>query len=354
MKLHIRRRAKMYAAIWTICLLAAGCGKTGSTRSDTAGPSKGPWKIALLAQGPTNGWATQFDAVARKVAKQDQNIKELLYYDASGNADKQVTQFENAVSQRPDGIVLVPMGKAALAGPAARAESQGIPVVLCASGVNGDRYHTLVTRDVPKAAGENAEWLAQTLHGRGNIVIVDGIAGNDTSESMGGAIRGVLKKNPGIKVIGQGYADFSVSKAKALTETFIGSGKRIDGAFGAGGESVTGIMQAFADAGKPIPPVAGAAATNGALRLAKEHNAKFAMFQFPATMSKACLDTMVRTLKGEKLPKFIDANQLVPNLDNFTHEQLDKYYRPEYADDFQTGSDLVLTKQDLTALKLVR
>jgi ribose transport system substrate-binding protein len=349
-----RGRSLAVSVLVLVTVVAVGCDVTSSGDKSEAGSKKAPYSIALLSQGSTNQFAAQFDAIAKKTAKENKDIKKLTYFDAAGSADKQVPQMENAIAQKPDGIVLVPMGRAALAGPVERAEAKGIPVVLCASGVDTDKHHTLVTRDPYKAGLENAEWLAKTLHGKGNIIIVDGIAGNDTSEQLGKAIRTVLKKNPGIHVVGKGYADFSIAKSKSLANTFINSGKRIDGAWGSGGESVTGIMQAFADSGKKIPPVAGAAAINGALRLAKENHAQVAMFQFPSTMSKGCLDVMVRTLKGEKLPDFMDITKLIPGLENFHTEAVDKYYRPEYTDDYQTGSDKVLDKSDLRSLNLLR
>lgn len=352
-KYRFVRRGGVVAGLLAASALAA-CGSSSESDAGGGKAKTGPYKIAFLSQGPTNGFATQFDAIAKKWAGGNKDVKSFEYFDSQGNADKQVTQFENALSQRPDGIVLVPMGKAALAGPVERAEAAGIPVTLCASGVDTEKYHTLVTRDIAEAGGENARWLAEQMGGKGNIVIVDGIAGNDTSESLGKAIRDVLKENPGIKVVGEGPADFSVSKAKSLTETFIASGKQIDGAWGSGGESVTGIMQAYADAGKPFPPIAGAAATNGALRLAKENDAKVAMFQFPATMSAGCLDTMVKTLKGEKLPKFIDITKLQSGLDNFHTEEIDKYYKPKFVDDYQTNSDQMLSEAELEKLNLVK
>jgi ribose transport system substrate-binding protein len=251
-------------------------------------------------------------------------------------------------------VVLVPMGKAALAGPTERAEAQGVPVILCASGVDTERYHTLVTRDLMAAGQENGEWLARKLGAKGNVIVVDGIAGNDTSETLGKAIRTVLEKYPDIRVVNQGYSDFSVTKAKQFTESVIASGVQIDGAWGSGGEAVTGIMQAFVDANKPVPPVAGGTAQNGALRIAREQKSEYAGWQFPAAISKACLEVAVRTLGGERLPKFIDVIELLPEARNFYTEDIDRYYRPEYSDDYVAGSDQYLSREDLAALNLIR
>ena len=48
-------------------------------------------------------------------------------------------EVEDLLSQNPDALILVPMGRAALKASVDRAAAQGVPVVLCASGVDGDR-----------------------------------------------------------------------------------------------------------------------------------------------------------------------------------------------------------------------
>src|SRR5256885_15290154 len=68
-----------------------------------------PYKLALASQGPTNSWATLFDAHARwEVSKLGKDVvSDLLYADANGSADKQVPQVEDLLSQNPDALILV-------------------------------------------------------------------------------------------------------------------------------------------------------------------------------------------------------------------------------------------------------
>ena len=102
-----------------------------------------------------------------------------------------------------------------------------------------------------------------------------------------------------------------------------------------------------------MPPVAGGAAANGLLRLAVENNAEVGVFQFPATLSKVCLDTAVDALNGEEVPKFVNVSEL-PGNESFYTQELDKYYEPKYTDDYYTGTDKVLDRQELTELNLIR
>src|SRR5260221_11209126 len=104
----------------------------------------GPYKLALASQGPTNSWATLFDAHARwEVSNLGKDgVSELLYADANGSADKQVPEVEDLLSQNPDALILVPKGSAALSAPTESAMTQGVPFILCASGGDTENFFT--------------------------------------------------------------------------------------------------------------------------------------------------------------------------------------------------------------------
>jgi len=123
--------------------------RKGETYDTAAFKKDGPYVIALAAQGPTNSWATLFDEHARAYVEElgADVVSELLYADANGNADIQVPQIEDLLTQQPDALIVVPMGPA-LAAPVSRAMAEGVPVILCASGVPGDDFVTEV--DAPR------------------------------------------------------------------------------------------------------------------------------------------------------------------------------------------------------------
>lgn len=326
-----------------------------AAQSESPDAAPAGWKVALLSQGPNNDWAAQFDAVARaRVASYGDQISELLYFDSQGNADKQVKDMEDAMAQDPDAIVLVPMGAAALAGPVERAEEAGVPVVLCATNVETDAYTSSVGRELEQLYGQTAEWLVDRVGSGGNVILIDGIAGVGTSEIGGKAVRDVLAQHPDITVVGEGYSDWSIATAKQLVETIIASGVQIDGAYANGGEPAIGIVQAFVDAGKPVPPIAGTNAQNGSLRVLAENDVPFMGVQFPPAMSAGCIDVAVDILEGQEVQKSYEVSELLPGMENITEADLAEYYRPEYTDGYQPPTDQYITPEELAALRLVR
>jgi len=317
----------------------------------SSGARKAQLTIAFVSQGTSNSWAAQLDAVARKTAKQ-LGVK-LVYYNGQGDATKQLPELQTAIATHPDAMVVVPLGQAADTGPVERAMSAGIPVVLCDSKINSDKYTSLVNPNPATATVPLTEWLAKKMNYKGNLLYIGGLPGNGTTILYDQGFNSVIKKYKNIKVVNGGNANYSISTAKQLTATAIASGKKFDGTWGVGGEAVTGILQAYVDAGvKPIPPNAGAAATNGSLRLAIENKVQAAMLQFPPVDSKVCVETAVKAAKGQKVPKEINISKLSQygNL----YPPLNRYYKSQYSDDLYVGTDAVLTKAELAAIHLIR
>jgi ribose transport system substrate-binding protein len=297
---------------------------------------EGPYRIALAAQGPTNSWATLFDEHARAHVDElgKDVVSELLYADASGSADKQVPQVEDLLSQDPDALILVPMGRAALSAPVERAMAQGVPVILCASGVETDNFVTEVGTNLFESGSNMAQWVVDQLGGSGNVVQMNGIPGVDTAEIMAQGATSVWAENPDVKVLDTQYGNWSTAEAKTIAEQWIAQyGDQIDAIWSGGAQMSQGIIQAYLEAGLPIPPIAGGEYSNGFLRLAKENNVEFAGWQYPNAMSITCIDTAIKVLQGEPVKRFIDFKDEIPGTATLNSEDIDKLYNPNWSDD---------------------
>jgi len=295
-----------------------------------------PYRIALAAQGPTNSWATLFDEHARnRVAELGPEVvEELLYADANGSADIQVPQVEDLLSQEPDALILVPMGRAALSAPVERAMAQGVPVILCASGVETDNFVTEIGTNLFESGADMGQFIVDELGGAGKIVQMNGIAGVDTAEIMAQGAESIWAANPDIEVLDVQYGNWSTAEAKRIAEQWIAQyGEEIQGIWSGGAQMSQGIIEAYLEAGLPIPPLAGGEYANGFLRLAKEEGINFSAWQYPNAMSILCLDTAVKVLQGEEVPRFIDFKDELPGTTNFGVAELDDYYNPAWSDD---------------------
>ena len=309
--------------------------RIGATYDTAAFKKDGPYRIALAAQGPTNSWATLFDEHARAYVEEKGTdvISELLYADANGNADTQVPQIEDLLSQQPDAMIVVPMGPS-LQAPIARAMAEGVPVILCASNVPGDDFVTEVGTNLFDAGAGLAEFVATELGGKGNIVVMKGIPGVTTAEAMAEGAAATWKKYPDIKILDEQYGNWSTAEAKKITEQWVAKyGADIQGIWSGGAQMSQGIIEAFNEAKLPVPPLGGGEYANGFLRLAKENNIKFAGWQYPNAMIRTCIDTALDILAGKPVKRFIDFRDSIPNSGTFSTADLEKLYNPNWSDD---------------------
>jgi ribose transport system substrate-binding protein len=242
--------------------------------------------------------------------------------------------MEDAISQKPDAIVLDPLGSAALVAPTTRAMAAGIPVILCANGIQSDNFVTRVDIDLYQAGFQAADGLAKSLNGKGNVVMFSGIAGVDAAETWKKAGEDAFKQYPDIKIVGSEYAQWSVATSKSKMAALMAANPQIDGVWAGGGEMALGAALAFEDATKTQPKYGFANVLNGFLRLAKERNLVFTGVPDPPSMSKFCLDTAVDVLQGKPVKKFINVAEAMPGSAAYDQTQIDKYYVPDLNDDF--------------------
>ncbi len=310
--------------------------RKAETYDTTEFAKEAPYRIALAAQGPTNSWAALFDEHARAYVDELglDVISELLYADANGSADVQVPQVEDLLSQEPDALILVPMGRAALSAPVERAMAQGVPIILCASGVETDDFVTEVGTNLFESGASMAEWMVEQLGGSGKIVQMNGIPGVDTAEIMAQGAESVWEQNSGIEVLDVQYGNWSTAEAKRIMEQWIAQyGEDILAIWSGGAQMSQGIIEAYLEAGLPIPPIGGGEYANGFLRLARENNVAFAGWQYPNAMVRVCIDAAVSVLRGEAVPRFIDFKEEIPGTGSLSSDDIDALYNPNWSDD---------------------
>jgi ribose transport system substrate-binding protein len=305
----------------------------------------GPYRIAFASQGPTNSWALTYDETLKLAASTTfkDEIDEILYADANGDADKQVSDIEDLVAQQPDALIVTPLGSAVKA-PIERAASQGIPVILCTGQVDTESYVTRVDRDNTLNGTLMAEWVAEQIDRKGDIIMLSGIPGVPTAVDRLAAARKVFKKYPDINVLSHEYTNWSPTEGKKVMESLLVKFPNADAIWSDSAIQDIGVIQAYSEAGKDIPPMS-SEPLNGFLRLAQQHEVPFAAIGYPPYHSERCLQAAVDTLHGEPQPRFINVDAAV-----FTDKDLGQYYKPQCSDDLWVPSELPMTK--LQELKL--
>jgi len=296
-----------------------------------------PWKIGRAGCGDTNSWMVSFSAHFEHAftEKYADLVEDYFCTAAMWDPTKQISDVEDLLAKGIDLLIIDPVSEAAMVGAVESAMDAGIPVVLASTRVQTDKYVSWITTNNVRIGYTGTEWLAEQMGGKGKVAITMGAPGSSYAAEWLGGVRMALAKYPDIEEVGLAYCFWSPVQAKEAWEAFLQKDPDINGIIPGGGLMGIGAVQAFVDAGKPIPPVGGADDGNGWLRIAKENDIKYIGSVSGSPMAATVADIAIKILKGEPVPKYVE----YPT-DFHTHEQLDELYRPDLNDQFWAGITL--------------
>ncbi|KAA3660272.1 MAG: hypothetical protein DWQ04_19915 [Chloroflexi bacterium] len=309
-----------------------------ATVVDTSAFEKdGPYVIAVSQQDASNGWGNTYNVTMSAYGDQllaDGILAEPLLTAVTNDANQQISDIENFIEQQPDAIIVEPLGRAASTTVIKRAINAGIPVILCANGIEGDDFTSRVDVDFYEVAYKSGVGLAELMGGEGKVVVFNGIAGVDSTETWQAAALDAFAQYPGVEVIATEYAQWNIATAKQKMEAIMAANPEIDGVWAGGGEMALGAGLAFEDAGVEPPKFAMVNVPNGFLRLAEQYDYEFVGAPDPPSMARYCLQTAVDVLQGKEVTKFISLRTLMDGADPYDNTDFVQWYVPELNDDF--------------------
>lgn len=315
---------------------------------DTSSYKKdGPYRIGFVTIFQANTWAVQFtEELFEEAARHGDLISEVIHLDAQGEIPRQIGAIEDLIARGVDAIVIDPISPRALEGVLRLAKSRGIPVVAASSQIPLDQVTAWVGRDDAEYGRMGALWLVEQLGGSGNVIALDGIAGNPVTEERWRGAKEVFDQYPGITLLTRQFADWGFAQAKATMANLLPAYPQIDGVWSGGGAMTQGAIEAFTDAGRALVPMVGEA-NNGFLldwiRYADQGFSSFA-FNNPTNHTALALRLALMALRGEPVP--LEVHATAPYI--LSLEQAELYARPDLAEGYWVGHTLSeSTLQDL-------
>jgi ribose transport system substrate-binding protein len=293
-------------------------------------PVKPPWKIAFVI----NTLANPFNAQQAAVIQQQMNIykKEGLVskYTVLSTNDSATTELQDmalVTQQHYNGIILSATSATGVIPAVNAAGKKGIPTVTFFSSVP-DKY---VVNEGPNTylfGGSIAATAMKELHGKGNVLYVRGTPGLPFDTQSYNAAQKVMSKCPGIHQVGvvNGQWDPSVAKTQTLQFLATHPGK-IDAVLDSGPGDQLGVMQAFIQAGRPMPIVGDLGGMNATLSYWQQHESTYqgagaGIGPIPTGVREAQM--MMRVLLGQG-PKL---NAILFNPPQITSSNLSSFVAP--------------------------
>jgi ribose transport system substrate-binding protein len=257
-----RLRSSCLAAVVALAAVAlSACGSSSGSSSGSSGGSGGSggsgktYKI-VMSNGFVSTWRTEMQQMAKAMASKNAPYRghvDLSVVVSQTSPTAQIQSLNNIIARKPDAILIDALSPTALNPVVKRACSMGITVVYFDQyGPEMDKCAYRVHNDEYALFQNNAEWLARTLRGRGNIIEDEGLPGSPVSQIALQAADDVFKKYPGIKVVAKYEGNYTPGPSKQAVTRLLTSTKNIDGVYGIAG--VDGAVQAFQETGTKMVP----------------------------------------------------------------------------------------------------
>ena len=201
-----------------------------------------------------NGWREEMICSIKAQAKASGVVSKVIVANRNGGPSEQIADLRNLISAGANAIIINPSDREALNPVIKQAAQRGIVVVAVDQAVSAPEAYVL-SNDQVAYGSIGAQWLADKLGGKGNVVEMRGIDGVPADADRHQGFGDVMKKYPDIKVTSV-FTDWALNKTAQTTKDLLGSGKQIDGVWTSGLDLP--VVEAYKTSGKPFVPVVGA------------------------------------------------------------------------------------------------
>ncbi len=219
----------LFLVLAMVLTALSGCGSSdkGSEPEGNTDTEKGGL-VVMTISNQQNEFIVGMGESFKKVGAENGYDVQLM--DADNDPTKQLSQIESAIAQGAVAIFLEPCSFDGLTNGLEQAKEAGIPVFTIHNGVSATDLITSAIRvDVKAGGAQKMQHCVDQLGGKGNIAIMTGTTGQDTTNQICGGYDDVLKNYPDIKVLYTGAADWGATKATPLAENWIAaSGDQLD------------------------------------------------------------------------------------------------------------------------------
>lgn len=284
---------------------------------------KPPFIIGYADASLSNSWRIMAKAEVEWGISLTHGLAKLVYTNANNSTSQQIADVEDLLARHVDAIILAATNTSALCPSIAKAVAQHVPVLILERAVSCRSYTEFINdRDNDNGYLQGA-WVAQRLHGHGNVVIIGGQQGNGaTIDEVDNALK-ILHRYPGIHVLTTQYADYEPGKCKEIMQALLARYPKIDAVESISGNQGVGCYDAVKAAGRvsQIKAWTGDDA-NGWMKIVARTHIPSIMTPIPVDAGKYAVLQAVKILEGKPVPE----DFIVPK-PNITPENIAHYVK---------------------------
>ena len=226
----------------------------------------------------------------------------LIVVDAQDDAGKQAAAIEDLIQKKVSALLINPTDADAIVPSIEAANKAGIPVFTIDRGASGGQVVSHVASDNVAGGMMAAEFLCQTIGGKGNVVELEGIAGSSAARDRGQGFNDYMAAScKDAKIVAKQTADFNRAKGLSVFENILQAQPEIAAVFAHNDEMILGAIEAANAAKRTGITFVGFDATDDAKKAVEAGTLAATVAQQPKEIGRLGVEAAIKFLKGEKV-----------------------------------------------------
>ncbi|EMF0720723.1 substrate-binding domain-containing protein [Citrobacter freundii] len=275
----------------------------------------------------TSGIVWWANKAKKDLEKEHPDLK--IIVKTAANAPEQANQLQDLLTvNKMNTLVIFPFESATLTKPVAQVKDKDVYVTVVDRGLTDTKAQDAYVAGDNTAFGKlPAEYLAKTMGGKGDLVVLRGIPTTLDNERFD-AFSAVIKQHPDMKILDAKYGNWNRDDAFRVMQDYLTRYKHIDAVWAADDDMAVGVLKAINQAKRDdIKIVFGGAGAKGAIKTlmdGSDPRIQANVSYSPKFIYDAIKLTAEARLQGKELP----AKTIIPSV-LITKENAKDFYFPE-------------------------
>ena len=262
--------------------------------------------IPLISKGFQHQFWQAVKTGAEQAAKKDSVRITFEGPETEAMVDKQIDMLSAALAKHPQALGFAALDSKAATPLLKKAQSEKIPVIAFNSGVDSDIPLTTCHTDSVASAALAADKMAEAIGDAGEVaVIVHDQTSRTGIDRRDGFLNEMKAKHPNIKIVSVQYGAGDHLKSAEIAKADLEANPNLKGIFGANEGSAEGAAIGVKESGKKVVLI-GYNSGKEQMDAIRSGLMLGAITQNPIGIGACVVDSAVKALKGEKLPKDVD------------------------------------------------
>lgn len=302
----MKRLAKIISVLLVFIMLA-GCGAKKGTSNSTATPTTAAKKQVVVGVSLLTREHVFYNNIETALQKRANELGvKLIVQDASKDANKQLSQVQDFITQKVDAIILCPTNSAGSKSMVELANNANIPVFTMDISSDGATVAHIAT-DNYKGGELAAEYVAKNMleNATGEVAIVTYSEVESCVNREKGFSEYLAKNYPNVKVVDVQNSSGDQAKSADVTQNMLLKHPNLKVIFGVGDPFAMGALSAVKSANKQVKIIGFDGNPEGINEIKSGGLWVADIAQDPASIGTSTLNAVMDKLAGKDVPKNI-------------------------------------------------